>query len=101
MKKENCGKHEALIKATAMTGISKTTKLKEEYSRQAVLLKYYQSTLQSITQSHHARANAEKRSLDHNKLNIGFAGIGIGDMWKKELKESAIELLSFKGEQYF
>jgi DNA primase len=90
MKKENCTKHEALIKAAELLGEVKPSKEKVSvHTRSAILAKYYQSTLQSITQSHHARAYSEKRNLDHIKLNIGFVGTGIGDTWTKELKESA------------
>jgi DNA primase len=100
MKIEQCNKHEALIKAAELLGLSRGIDIQREevkpskekvsvLTRSAILAKYYQSTLQSITQSHHARAYAEKRNLDYNKLNIGFAGTGIGDTWTKELKESA------------
>jgi DNA primase len=100
-KKEKCTKHEALIKATAMTGIE-LAKLKEsrgvdtlqdkEYTRQAVLLKYYQGAMQSITQSASGRSYAEKRGLDHNKLGFGFCGHGIGKTWSIELQQSMEQL---------
>jgi DNA primase len=90
MKLQNISKHEALIKASELLGEIKTPKSQvSDLTRTAVLAKYYQSTLQSMTQSHHARAYAEKRSLDHNKLHLGFAGQSLGDTWTKELKESA------------
>ncbi|MFZ1524149.1 MAG: CHC2 zinc finger domain-containing protein, partial [Saprospiraceae bacterium] len=59
MKMERCTKHEALIKATEMTGGASSKPKEEEItrsavtepSRSAILLKYYQGSLSSISHS--------------------------------------------------
>ncbi|MFZ1705289.1 MAG: CHC2 zinc finger domain-containing protein, partial [Saprospiraceae bacterium] len=95
MKMERCTKHEALIKATEMAGGSKpTTQPKEEISRSettdpsqtAILLKYYQGSLSSISHSVHGKAYAAKRNLDYNKLGIGYCSYEIGKTWSTDLQ---------------
>ena len=93
MKMERCTKHEALIKATEIAGgtISKpkdeiTISVVTEPSRSAILLKYYQGSLSSISHSVHGKAYAEKRNLDYNKLGIGYCSYEIGKTWSTDLQ---------------
>ena len=44
MKMERCTKHEALIKATEMTGGASSKPKEEEINQSAILLKYYQGS---------------------------------------------------------
>ncbi len=104
MKLEGCTKHEALLKATQMTGgnvpnridlggktqqIDKKETVKSEITeaeRSAILLKYYQGSLSSISHGVHGKAYAEKRNLDHNKLGIGYCSHDIGKTWSTDLQ---------------
>ena len=94
MKMERCTKHEALIKATEMTGGASSKPKEEEItrsavtepSRSAILLKYYQGSLSSISHSVHGKAYAEKRNLDYNKLGIGYCSYEIGKTWSTDLQ---------------
>jgi DNA primase len=85
MKMERCTKHEALIKATEMVG-GKVSKPKDEITRQAILLKYYQGSLSSISHSVHGKAYATKRNIDYNKLGIGYCSYEIGKTWSTDLQ---------------
>ena len=86
MKMERCTKHEALIKATEMTGGASSKPKEEEISRSANLLKYYQGSLSSISHSVHGKAYATKRNLDYNKLGIGYCSYEIGKTWSTDLQ---------------
>ena len=86
-KMERCTKHEALIKATEMVG-GIVSKPKDEITRSAILIKYYQGSLSSISHSVHGKAYAAKRNLDYNKLGFGFCGHDIGKTWSTELQIS-------------
>ncbi len=101
MRSEACTKHEALVKAANMiepasshlTSIHQNAETNppptiDATVRSAVLLKYYQGSLSSISHSVHGRTYAESRNLDHNKLGFGFCGYDIGKTWSKELKTS-------------
>jgi DNA primase len=90
MKMQKISKHDALIKAAELLGENKIAKASiPDLTRYAVLTKYHQNTLLGMSRSIHGKAYAEKRGLDYNKLNIGFAAVGVADTWTKELKESA------------
>jgi DNA primase len=95
MRKENISKHEALVKAKNMLSINseipQATKATTEITtsdQSAILLKYYQGALLGISHSANARAYAESRHLDWQKLGIGFTGGDIGKSWSKEHKAS-------------
>ena len=101
MKYEKITKHEALIKAKQMLGVETKTVVDKEiksatddYGRQAILTKYYQSTIYSMQRSKKAQGYAESRNLDHEK--IGYCAYDIGKTWKEGLKENAEKLGLFK-----
>ena len=101
MKYEQVTKHEALIKAKELLGAeietdpNKVNKpMIDDYGKQAILTKYYQSTIYSMQRSKKAQGYAESRNLDHEK--IGYCAYDIGKTWKEGLKENAEKLGLFK-----
>ena len=101
MNYEKVTKHEALIKAKQMLGVETKTVVgkvikpaTDDYGRQAILTKYYQSTIYSMQRGKKAQGYAESRNLDHEK--IGYCAYDIGKTWKEGLKENAEKLGLFK-----
>jgi len=115
MKYENITKHQALLKAAQLvtgnttTNISLNMKSKSEMkandkpngeakresmdlSRKAVLAKYFQSTLDSITKNKKAHKYLENRNLSRERLSIGSCSSTITLKWNKHLKESSEKL---------
>lgn len=118
---EKCNKHEAIVKAASIiTGNHYTMKNYVDpasageippqagsdtgtmLSRQAVLTKYYQGSLQGIFRSERAKAYAKERGLDVARLGIGFTSDKLALDWNNTLQESAVKvgLLKKKGEKY-
>jgi DNA primase len=101
---EKCNKHEAIVKAASMiTGNHHTTNMNEGtmLSRQAVLTKYYQGSLQAMIRSARAREYVKERNLN-DQLGIGFTSDKLALDWNKALQESAVKigLLKKKGDTY-
>ena len=93
MKYERMSKHEAIMKAKSILGYESPSK---EYGRQAILTKYYQGSLHSMQRSKKGKVYAESRSLDAEKLHMGFCGYDVGKSWNEELQKSADKLGLFK-----
>ena len=91
MKYEKITKHEALVKATQLAGGDTN-----DLPRAAILTKYYQSTLQSITKSSRGLEYCKSRGLDHDQLGIGFCAYDVGKSWNKNLKASAEKIGLYK-----
>lgn len=108
MKYEKISKHEALVKAAALCGEPRKVKSVGEalsptvapssidYSRTAILTKYYQHSLHAMQRSKKGRAYAESRGLDDAKLHIGYCGYDVGKSWNKALRDNAEKLGLFK-----
>jgi hypothetical protein len=62
----------------------------------AILTKYYQGSLHSMQRSKKGKEYAATRSLDVEKLKIGFCGYEVGKTWNKALQENAEQLGLFK-----
>lgn len=101
--KEKTNKHEAILKAKAMIDISYTEvkQVKEvkpvnyeidPLTRTAVLIKYLQSSKQSIERSNAAKEYCEKRNLNYAKLGIGYSSTNMFYKWSDPLKENAVKL---------
>ena len=84
---DRLSKHEALVKATELTGGQAL-----EMNRQAILTKYYQGALHSMQRSKKGRAYAASRSLDHQRLGIGYCSYEVGKTWSEALKGQAKKL---------
>ena len=98
MHKENITKHEALMKAKDMIGVAKPSISKDiiinprKLGGQAILTKYYQSSIQSMARSKKGKVYVESRNLDYKNLGIGFCGYDVGKTWNKDLQTSAEKL---------
>jgi len=84
---DRISKHEALVKATELAGGQVVS-----FHRQAVLTKYYQGALHSMQRSRKGRTYSDARSLDHQKLSIGYCGYEVGKSWSEDLKAQARKL---------
>lgn len=98
MQYEQISKHKALIKAKEMLGQQRPSLSKTalpsfiDYGRQAILTKYYQSTIQAMYRSKKGKNYTDQRGLDYEKLGIGFCGYEVGKTWSDELKTNAERL---------
>ena len=101
MHKENCTKHEAINKAKELLGVypevkpivnTKPMNNTESLSRIAVLTKLMYEAKESLTRSTKAQEYCKQRSLDNNKLEIGYLGDRFYGAWNQKLKQSAIEI---------
>jgi len=94
MKYEKITKHEALLKATELSGGETKTSM----SKIVILTKYIQEVKTELSKNEQAKLYVESRGLDLAKIEIGYCGYDIGDKWKKTLKENAekIGLLKIK-----
>jgi DNA primase len=102
---EKGNKHEAIVKAASLITTTTTTTMSDNgtmLSRQAVLTKYYQGSLQAMSRSERSREYAKERNLDAHKLGIGFTSDKLALDWNKALQESAVKigLLKKKGDKY-
>jgi DNA primase len=84
---DRLSKHEALVKATELAGGQAPG-----LNRQAILTKYYQGALHSMQRSKKGRVYAASRSLDHQRLGIGYCSYEVGKTWSEELKAQAKKL---------
>jgi DNA primase len=94
---EKCSKHEAINKAKTLISPTHTTTMSNNtatktLTRQAVLTKYYQSTLQAMRLSSRAQSYVKSRGLDILKLGIGFTLERLGREWTKPLQESLTKI---------
>jgi DNA primase len=92
---EKGNKHEAILKAASMITTTTTTTMSDNgtmLSRQAVLTKYYQGTLQAMKRSAQGQGYAKERGMDYSTLGIGFTWEGLGKDWTKALRESLIKI---------
>jgi DNA primase catalytic core len=100
---ERCNKHEAILKAASLTGNHYTMNTETKtLSRQAVLTKYYQGSVETLASNRHAaraREYVKTRGLDTNRLSIGFGTARFDRDWSVVLLESAVSigLLKKKG----
>ena len=92
MKYEKLSKHEAIMKAKQMLGYAQETAL----DKIAILTKYYQGSLHSMQRSKKGKEYAQSRSLDIDKLKIGFCGYEVGKTWNEQLQKNAEKLGLFK-----
>lgn len=98
--KEKISKHEAILKAKTMIDISYTEEVKpkttkselDPLARTAILIKYLQSSKNSIERSKSAQEYCEKRNLNYNKLDIGYSSRNMFLKWSDKLKENAVKL---------
>ena len=95
--KEKSSKHAAILKAKELTGVAAAVPLAnpdpaEALPRRAVLLRFWQGVQKSMAASKRAREYAAGRSLDWQKLEIGFAGEKLAESWNEALKKSALQL---------
>ena len=72
MYKEDCTKHEAIMKAKAMIGGTETKKPISELPRIAVLTKMFTYFKNGIHNSKPAKDYLEKRGLDYTKTEVGY-----------------------------
>jgi DNA primase len=102
MHKENCTKHEAINKAKELLGVSPDIKPTVNtkpmnvnnignLGRIAVLTKLMYEAKESMNRSGKAQEYCKQRSLDNNKLEIGYLGDRFYGAWNQKLKQSAIE----------
>jgi len=92
VKYEKITKHEAIMKAKQMLGYEQETAL----DKIAILTKYYQGSLHSMQRSKKGKEYGASRSLDIEKLKIGFCGYEVGKTWDKALQANAEKLGLFK-----
>lgn len=84
---DRLSKHEALVKATELAGGQVIN-----FNRQAVLTKYYQGALHSMQRSKKGQEYATGRSLDYQKLGIGYCSYDVGKTWEEDLQAQAKKL---------
>ena len=91
---EKSTKHEAILKAKSLLGYveSKSKDNNQELSRVAILTKYQASAQKGISGSERARSYATERSLDWERLKIGFIGDRVPDSWNDHYKGSATSI---------
>jgi len=93
--KEKCNKHEALMQAKQMLGVTGNTNEGQQLSRIAppqmsrasILTKFYDSCLQGIGHSKQAKAYLSERGLTPQKT--GFASGTIPAKWNNNFKQQA------------
>jgi DNA primase len=87
---ESISKHEAIVKAKALLGYSEIkTNNAQALSRVAILTKYLESCKSGMVKSERAKKYATERSLDVERLKIGFGNEKIPVSWNDHYKESA------------
>lgn len=91
---EKCTKHEAILKAKALLGVTeeKSMNTAHELSRVAILAKYLESCRNGIAKSERAKSYATQRGLDWPVLKIGFSGEKVPVGWNDHYKESAASM---------
>ena len=88
---EKCTKQEAIVKSKSLIGTITTTMNEETLlSRQAILTRYYQGSLQALTRSARAREYIKGRNLN-DQSGIGFTSDRLALDWSMILKESAVK----------
>ena len=98
--KENCSKHDAILKAKSLANINETVPpMKQENQedknllpRIAVLSKVAQDSKASYKRTANAKDYIRSRKLDPDKLEVGYIGTDFGKTWNKQLKESGLQL---------
>src|SRR5690554_3049973 len=97
--KENCTKHEAILKAKSLANINEPIEpMKPENQdktvlpRIAVLSKVAQDSKASFKRTAKARDYIRERKLDPDKLEVGYIGTDFGKTWNKQLQESGLQL---------
>jgi DNA primase catalytic core len=100
-----CSKHEAILKAASLISNHYTMNDTTTLSRQAVLTKYYQSTVETLQGNRfagRAREYVKSRGLDAKRLSIGYGASRFEREWNKSLLESALHigLMKKKGNTY-
>jgi DNA primase catalytic core len=108
--KENCTKHEAILKAKSLANLNETVQpMKPENQvvnpdkqsfvgdknvlpRIAVLSKVAQDSKASFKRTAKARDYIRERKLDPDKLEVGYIGTDFGKTWNRQLKESGLQL---------
>ena len=97
--KENCSKHEAIMKAKSLASIDTTippmkpeNQDKTVLPRIAVLSKVAQDSKASFKRTANAKDYIRSRKLDPDKLEVGYIGTDFGKTWNKQLRESGLQL---------
>jgi len=72
MKKEGCTKHEAILRAKELVGVTTTTPDAESFSRVAVLTKIFGTFKNGMQRSVVGRQYMESRGLDPDHLEAGY-----------------------------
>lgn len=85
--KEKCTKHEALMQAKQMLGVTGNTNEGQQLSRIAILTKFYDSCLQDIGKSKQAKAYLKERGL--TPQNTGFVPVNVQAHWNDHFKQQA------------
>ena len=94
---EKCTKHEALIKATELTG----GEVKTSLSKTAILTKYYQNSIHAMQRSKKGKEYAAARGLDYEKLNMGYCGYEVGKTWNKNLQGECREVRTVQNQELY
>jgi len=98
--KENCSKHEAIIKAKELCGHlteihthrPKAEPEKELLPRIAVLSKIAADSQASFKRTARAKEYIKNRGLDPDKLETGYIGEKFGKGWTEALQQSALQI---------
>ncbi len=98
--KENCSKHEAILKAKSLANPlhnikpvkMEQTEDKNLLPRLAVLGKVAQDSRASFKRTAKARGYLRERGLNPDKMEVGYIGTDFGKGWNKQLKESGLQL---------
>jgi DNA primase len=97
--KENCNKHEAILKAQDFIGIPPIEKPQpkpeepvKELPGLAVMSKIAQDTKANFKRTEQAQAYIKNRKLDADKLEIGYIGRDFAKGWNKPLQQSGLKL---------
>jgi DNA primase len=102
--KENCSKHEAIVKAKSLVNPLHTINPmpmekkddKNLLPRLAVLGKVAQDSKASYKRTAKARDYIRTRKLNPDILEVGYIGAEFGKKWNEQLKKSALNLGIFK-----
>ena len=98
--KENCTKHEAIMKAKSLANLNEPIQPMNQNSQEdktvlpriAVLSKVAQDSKASFKRTAKARDYIRDRKLDPDKLEVGYIGTDFGKTWNKQLQESGLQL---------